>query len=193
MYKKWIALALFCAVLAVGIEVYVIKNLWSEGKDCEAFILKEDVKVGDLLEAKNLQSVHIKTDGQMEGLIQDPSQWYGKPFSKEVSKGKLMTRSDFEKGTEPKSRESIVLRLDYEQGHKGDLTLGEKVSFLCYRQGEVKLITDLIVSGKEEDLKHLGDEGYYITVSGKPESLEVLVLAKREGSLHILKKTAVHN
>ncbi len=193
MYKKWIGVALLCAVAAIGLEFYLVKSLWAEPAEREAYVLKTDMEAGQCVQEKDLQIIWLKSGSNLEGVIKDEFKWMGKAITKDVPAGKLLTVSDFETSDEAINQESIVLRLDYEQGHKGDLGIGEKISFLCYRQGEVKLISNLTVSGKEKDLQNVGGEGYYLTVSGKAEALEILVLAKKEGSVHVLKKTAVHN
>ncbi len=193
MYKKWIGIALICAVAAIGLEFYMVSVLWAEKDTYGVYVLKGDLKAGAVIETQNLLKLEIEQDKKVDGAIKEEAQCLKKQLTRDVAAGKILTEIDFTEDLSKQSIESIVVKLDHEQGHAGNVVVGEVVNALCYRQGDVKVVKDLVVRGIEKDLANLGEGAYYITVSGKSESLETLVLAKREGSVYVLKKTAVHN
>lgn len=193
MYKKWIGIALVCAIVAIGLEFYMVSVLWAEKDSYGVYVLKGDLKAGEVISPQNLVKLEIEADTKVQGVIKEESKCLKKQLTRDISAGKILTEADFEEDPSGQSIESIVLKLDYEQGHAGKLIVGEVVNVLCYRQGEVDLVKDLAVRAIEKDLVNMGDGAYFITLSGQSEALETLVLAKREGSVHLLKKTAVHN
>lgn len=193
MYKKWIGIGLICAVLAMGLEVYMVGVLWAEKATCEIYVAKRDLKTGALVTEQDLVKVEVAENQVVSGALKEGSKILKKKLTRDLVAGKILTADDFEKAALPEKIESIIVKLDYEQGHGGQLTAGEEVNVLCYRQGEVSLVENLVVRGTEKDLVNLGEGAYYVTLSGKSELLKSIVLAKREGSIHILKKTAVHN
>lgn len=193
MYKKWIGIGLLCAILAMGIELYLVSVLWTEKATCQIYVLKRDLKMGMVVEEQDLMKVEIEESQVVSGALREGAQDLKKKLTRDLAAGKILTKGDFdENGSQPQV-ESLVVKLDHEQGQGGQLASGEKINALCYRQGEVTLVEGLIVEGVEKDLANLGEAAYYVTLSGKSEVLETLVLAKREGSIHILKKTAGHN
>lgn len=193
MYKKWIGIGLLCAVLAMGIELYVVGMLWAEKDTCQILVLKKDVKKGSILGEQDYMKMEVAANQVVNGALKEGEKILKGKLTQNLTIGKILTKSDYEVNVTEEKVESIVVKLDYEQGHGGNVTAGEQVNILCYRQGEVKLVEDLVVRNVEKDLVNLGEQAYYITLSGNSERLETLVLAKREGSIHILKKTAVHN
>lgn len=193
MYKKWIGIGLICAVLAMAIEVYMVGVLWTEKDTYQVFVLKKDLKTGVVVGDEDLMKIEVDKNQVIKDSIKEGSKYLKRKLTRDVAAGKVLTALDFEENPSGQKVESIVVKLDYEQGHGGKLGEGELINMLCYRQGGVTLVKDLVVSGIEKDLVNMGDGAYYMTISGKSESLETLVLAKKEGSIHILKKTAVHN
>lgn len=191
MYKKWIGIALLGTIFAIGFEVILFKEIWKETDMATVYFFKNDFKEGRIIQNEDLYGMKVPSEEVINLETLEKSELIGKKLGKDIPAGKLIVKNDLDSNTQRKTMETIILRLDREQGHCGEITAGEEVSFLCYRQGEVKRVESLTVKSAVSDLMQAEGMGYYVTIAGDAKSLEILLLAKREGSIHILKKMAV--
>lgn len=191
MYKKWIGMALLGTIFAIGLEVILFKEIWKETDMATVYLVKNDLKEGRIIQNEDLYGMKVPTEEAINLEALEKSELIGKKLGKDIPAGKLIMKKDLDINTQRKTEETIILRLDKEQGHCGEITAGEVVSFLCYRQGEVKRVESLTVKRSVIDPMQAEGMAYYVTIAGDAKALEILLLAKREGSIHILKKMAV--
>ncbi len=191
MRRKWIAIAVLCAMMAVGIELFLMTQFWQKEQGTVAYLLTQNCEVGTVIDRALLTKISLYDQSAKTLKIVKLEALIGKSLNNSLVGGKILVESDFVKKNESRPVQTMVLKLNLEQSHKGELAVGEKINLLSYRQGASDLIEDITI--KEVTLENsLNDRSdYLITVEGSPEKLKALFLAQQEGILLIVKKTAV--
>jgi hypothetical protein len=191
MRRKWIVIAVICAMMAIGIEFFLMTQFWKKEQGTVAYMLTKSCDVGTVINKPLLTKICLLDQPAETLKILKLEELVGKTLNNPLKSGKILVESDFIKKSEIKSIQTMVLKLNLEQSHKGELAVGEKINILSYRQGASDLLEEIIV--KEVDLENrLNDKSdFLVTVEGPPEKLKALFLAQQEGILLIVKKTAV--
>jgi hypothetical protein len=191
MRRKWIAIAVLCAMMAVGIELFLMTQFWQKEQGSVAYLLTQSCEAGTVINQPLLRKISVYDKSAKTLKILKLEDLIGKTLNNPIAGGKILVESDFDKKNESRPIQTMVLKLNLEQSHKGELAVGEKINLLSYRQGASELIEDITI--KEVTLENsLNDRSdFLITVEGSPEKLKALFLAQQEGILLIVKKTAV--
>lgn len=191
MRRKWIAIAVLCAMMAVGIEFFLMTQFWQKEQGTVAYLLTQSCEVGTVIDKPLLTKISLLDKPSKTMKILKLEDLIGKTLNNPLKGGKILVASDFVKKDESPLIQTMVLKLNLEQSHKGELAVGEKINLLSYRQGVSDLIEEITIKETtlENSLNNRSD--YLITVEGSPEKLKALFLAQQEGILLIVKKTAV--
>ena len=187
--KKWIGIVVLIGFMVLTLEAYLMTK-WFAGEALEkAYVTEHLIKEGDSLTLKDFKLLYIKEGTFGDKLITDLTPYLGKPMSYELPKGKILTEEDFTRlPGERANLCSLVVRLNQEQAHGGQFTAGELVNVVCYNQGSVKQVEDLMVQSVEGPQGGSPTEDYFLTLTGNEASVQSIYLAKIEGNITIVKK-----
>lgn len=192
MKRKWIVVVTVCALAAAGIELVWLTSQWRTAPEqVTAYMLSEDLKPGAVIEEAQLKVVLLEKGSLTPKELAAKEMLVGKTLLRPLSRGKVLLAGDFEPQQQEKGKETLVLKLNQEQSHLGDLTPGESIKVFCYRQGATEVVEDLIVKKLVSAGEAVGDAQKYVTLEGDSDKLARLFLAKQEGVACIVKKTTV--
>lgn len=193
MRKKWIIAALVCTLLAVSLETYLLMTAVADEHQVTAYVLASLCEANAPIEKAQLREIQVSAQTAKTLKTLTANQLIGKVAPAELPAGKLLTQSDFEIISKSEWYQTMVVKLNPEQSHMGQLTVGESIDLMCYRQGVVTKLEDLTVTDVRPVLTTAGEGMAYVTLAGESAQLETLLLSQQEGVVSILKKTAVQN
>lgn len=192
MKRKWIVVVTVCALAAAGIELVWLTSQWRTAPEqVTAYMLSEDLKPGAVIEEAQLKVVLLEKGSLTPKELAAKEMLVGKTLLRPLSRGKVLLAGDFEPQQQEKGKETLVLKLNQEQSHLGDLAPGESIKVFCYRQGATEVVEDLIVKKLVSAGEAVGDAQKYVTLEGDSDKLARLFLAQQEGVACIVKKTTV--
>ena len=191
MKRSWIIIAIICSIMAVGLELFLMASTKAEGETVEAYALLNKCDAGVVIEPSLLMKVALPKGSSASKPYASWMQLIGKTTTRALEANKLLETSDFDENKNSKILQTMVLKMNAEQSHKGQLSNGEAIDFLCYRQGAVQLVDGLIVESVAEIGSETAENQRYVTIKGPAKSLEILFLTQQEGVLLIVKKTTV--
>ena len=193
MRKKWMVAALLCTLLAIGLEVYIVMASVKNNHQVNAYVLSDACEAAKPIQKAQLREIQVSDQTAKSLKTLSAEELIGKEAPVLLPAGKLLTQSDFEGLPKSEAIQTMVIKLNPEQSHIGQLTAGERIDLICYRQGVVTRLEALTVQAVRPVVSSAGEGMAYITLAGDPEQLETLLLSQQEGVVSILKKTAVQN
>lgn len=187
--KKWIATILLIGFAVITLEAYLMTK-WFEGDELQkAYVVEKDIQAGKKLTLEDLKLVYMKDPEFGTDLLTDPSAYLGKVVEVDLPKGKILTLADLEPSPERTGEESsLVVKLNPEQAHLADFRSGETVDLLCYNQGKLISVEDLVLEDIQMPLESQTTGDYYATLKGNEEALKTIYLSKIEGNITLVKK-----
>lgn len=166
-------------------------SMKADGKAIEVYALKNQCKAGVVIEPSLLMKVALPKEPLDSKQYANWQQLIGKTTTKPLEANKLLEISDFAQNKNEEILQTMVLKMNAEQSHKGQLSKGEVIDLLCYRQGAVQRVDGLTVESVAVISSETAENQCYITLKGPADSLETLFLTQQEGLLLIVKKTTV--
>lgn len=191
MKRSWIIIATICSIAAVGLELYLMTTMKADGKAIEVYALQKKCEVGVVIEPSLLMKVSLPKESSGTQQYANWQQLIGKTTTRALEANKLLEISDFAENKVDDTLQTLVLKMNAEQSHNGQLSKGEVIDLLCYRQGAVQRVDGLIVESVASINSETADNQCYVTLKGPAKALETLFLTQQEGLLLIVKKTTV--
>lgn len=192
MRKKWIIMSLICAVVAIGLEAFLLMTAVHQEALVTAYVLAKPCEANTVIKRELLSEIELNQDIAERLKVVPLNNLVGAKTTQDLAVGKLLTQADFKANPDAKPIQTMIIKLNPEQSHCGQLAIGESVDLICYRQGSVVRLENLKVEAIAPANPATSAESMlYLTVAGTAEDLESLLLSQQEGVVTIMKKTAV--
>ncbi len=192
MRKKWIIVSLLCAVLAIGLEAFLLMTAVHQDALVTAYVLAKPCEANTVIKRDMLSEIELSPEVAKQLKALPLGKLMGAKPAQNLVVGKLLAQSDFEVSQSEQPMQTMIVKLNPEQSHCGQVVIGEIIDLICYRQGSVVRIENLKVEAVTPVAPASSSECMlYLTLAGPADALESLLLSQQEGVVTILKKTAV--
>lgn len=188
--NKWVILAFLCVGIAAAVQWVLLESV--SKNELKVYALTKDVEAGHVLNASDCQVVKLKavdftSTVESQNYVTQLETVSGQVVKTPLKRGMLLMPSQFKKESAANKQLSMVLSLDVQGAHLGQLAPKEQVALICSRQGQSKYYDQIRVS----QIQVVSENSlpiYLVTLEGEANALTEAMLAQREGVIRIVKK-----